>query len=203
MVDEFKDFYIDNQLGIKTTGRNDKHSDTHLYPYEPTSYSVLNRIIEANLIDTSDVILDYGCGKGRVPIYLYRRLRCKGLGVEFVTEFYKQAVANVRNGRVAKEVSIYQGRAEAFEVPEEVNVCFFFNPFDLGIMRGVMKKILESAYKNQRTIKLFFYYPQQEYLDFFDTVPELTKLMELDCMDLFEKKDERNVVAVYELNTFL
>lgn len=31
-------------LRIKTTGRDDSRSDTYRYPYEPTSYEVLNKL---------------------------------------------------------------------------------------------------------------------------------------------------------------
>ena len=34
----------DRLLGIRTTGRDDSHSDTYRYPYEPTPYSVLERL---------------------------------------------------------------------------------------------------------------------------------------------------------------
>ena len=70
MRSDFNDHLIDSKLHINTTGRNDRFSDAFLYPYEATSYTVLDRLIESGLIKGSDILLDYGCGKGRVPIYL-------------------------------------------------------------------------------------------------------------------------------------
>ena len=37
----------DKILKIKTTGRDDSHSDQYNYPYEPTPYCVLERLAAA------------------------------------------------------------------------------------------------------------------------------------------------------------
>lgn len=55
----------DKLLHIKTTGRDDSNADQYRYPYEPTPYSVLERLANSGLIGKKDVVLDYGCGKGR------------------------------------------------------------------------------------------------------------------------------------------
>ena len=56
----------DKLLQIKTTGRDDSNADEYRYPYEPTPYCVLERLEKHGLIGKNDVVLDYGCGKGRV-----------------------------------------------------------------------------------------------------------------------------------------
>ena len=40
----------DKLLKIKTTGRDDSHSDQYRYPYEPTSYMVLERLANSGLL---------------------------------------------------------------------------------------------------------------------------------------------------------
>lgn len=40
----------DKLLKIKTTGRDDSHSDQYRYPYEPTPYCVLERLANSGLI---------------------------------------------------------------------------------------------------------------------------------------------------------
>lgn len=54
----------DRLLKIKTTGRDDSHSDQYRYPYEPTQYCVLERLAHSGLIGKKNVLLDYGTGKG-------------------------------------------------------------------------------------------------------------------------------------------
>lgn len=200
MNEAFNDYLMDSKLHIRTTGRDATHSDSHRYPYEPTTYSVLDRIVLSEYLDKTDCVLDYGCGKGRVSIYLHARLGCKGYGVELVEEFCNIAKQNAASNRCEDRVCFDVGRAERYLVPDDVTVCFFFNPFDLGIMRGVMTRILESYDKNPRRIRLFFYYPQDEYVAYLSTIPELDFVDEIDCMDLFTGMDTRNRVMIFEIN---
>ena len=60
----------DKLLGIKTMGRDDSHADQYRYPYEPTPYPVLERLANSGYIGKKHVLLDYGCGKGRVEFFL-------------------------------------------------------------------------------------------------------------------------------------
>ncbi len=196
----FEEYLIDSELGIKTAGRNDIHSDKHRFPYEPTSYCVLDRLIESEFLSKNDVIMDYGCGMGRVPIYLSLKLGCRGYGIELVKEFYKQAISNVEAKKLQDGIQLIQGKAEKTELPFDVTACFFFNPFDLGILRSVMKRILDSYVKNPRCIRLFFYYPQDEYVAYLTTQPEIDFVDEIDCMDLFQENDNRNKILVFEIS---
>ena len=54
----------DASLRIQTCGRDDTNADQYRHPYEPTPYSVLERLADSGLIGKDDVVLDYGCGKG-------------------------------------------------------------------------------------------------------------------------------------------
>lgn len=198
MSDEFRDFILDKELNIQTTGRNDEFSDTHRYPYKPTAYSVLDRILESEYLQASDIVLDYGSGMGRVPIYINYKLGCKTIGIELVEDFHRQAMANKATYKKGNQVNFYNGKAEECILSPDINACFFFNPFDLGILRGVMNNILASYRKNPRRIRLFFYYPQDEYIAYLSAIPELEFVDEVDCMDLFPKPDSRNRVMIFD-----
>ena len=52
--------------------------------------------------------------------------------------------------------------------------------------------------KHARTMRLFFYYPQDEYVSFLMSVDELDFVDEIDCVDLFEENDDRNRVLIFE-----
>lgn len=80
----------DKLLKIKTTGRDDSHSDQYRYPYEPTSYMVLERLANSGLIRKNNTLIDYGTGKGRVCFYLSYQTRCKTIGVEYDERIYKE-----------------------------------------------------------------------------------------------------------------
>ena len=72
----------DKLLKIHTTGRDDSNADQHRYPYEPTPYSVLERLGNSGWIRKENTLLDYGCGKGRVDFFLSYQTRCHSIGVE-------------------------------------------------------------------------------------------------------------------------
>ena len=106
----------DKLLKIKTTGRDDSHSDQYRYPYEPTSYMVLERLANSGLIRKNNTLIDYGTGKGRVCFYLSYQTRCKTIGVEYDERIYKGAADN-------KEVSVSASRTEFVLCSAEKKVC--------------------------------------------------------------------------------
>lgn len=197
-MQDFKDYLMDEKLHIRTTEENRCYSDTYRYAYEPTSYSVLERLCESGFVGPEDVLLDYGCGMGRVPIYLNNQIGCRAIGVEMVEEFYEKACENGRKYKRKEAVRFVQREAEKYEVPTEVTACFFFNPFSIEIMRRVMERILDSYYEMPRRIRLFFYYPQREYIAYLMGVDALEFVDEIDCMDLFAGRDDRNRVILFE-----
>ena len=121
----------DKLLQIKTTGRDDSNSDQYRYPYEPTPYSVLERLANSGLIRKRDVVLDYGCGKGRVDFFLSYQTRAKTIGIEYDERIYQAAVDNQKNAVSGARTEFVLTRAEGYEVPPEVTGCYFFNHFSV------------------------------------------------------------------------
>lgn len=198
MREEFNEFLIDEKLGIRTTGRNDEFADSFRYPYEPTTYSVLDRVAEEGYITQDDYLVDYGSGKGRVPIYMNYLTGCRAIGIELVQDFVDISNKNIRAyGKTGIEFVCEQ--AEKWGVADDATCFFFFNPFSIKIMLRVMNKIIDSYYRRNRNIKLFFYYPSDEYIAYFSTIHEMQFVDEIDCMDLFDEKDVRNRVMIFEI----
>ena len=189
----------DKLLKIKTTGRDDSHSDQYRYPYEATSYMVLERLANSGLIRKNNTLIDYGTGKGRVCFYLSYQTRCKTIGVEYDERIYKGAADN-------KEVSVSASRtefvlcsAENYEVPSEVDRCYFFNPFSVEILQSVLARIYESYYENPRDILLFFYYPSGEYISILMTQEQLIFYDEINTSDLFPGEDNREKILIFQV----
>lgn len=189
----------DKRLQIKTTGRDDSSADQYRYPYEPTPYTVLERLVNSGLIREGDVVLDYGCGKGRVEFFLSHQTKAGTIGVEYDERIYRSAIENRQTAALHLKTDFALARAEAYEVPQAVNRCYFFNPFSLGILRKVMARILESYYENPREVLLFFYYPSEEYLSYLMMVNELEYYDEIPCGDLFEGKNARERIVIFSL----
>ena len=187
----------DKALNIRTCGRDDVIADAYRYPYEPTPYEVLERLADSGLFGEADVLLDYGCGKGRVGFFLADCTKTKSIGVEYDARIYREAVENQRTASVGARTAFVLTRAEEYAVPEEVNRCYFFNPFSVEILRKVMARILASYYEAPRELFLFFYYPSDEFVSYLMTVEELEFYDEIECDDLFQGKNQRERILIF------
>jgi SAM-dependent methyltransferase len=187
----------DKLLQIKTAGRDETNADQYHHPYEPTPYCVLERLAGSGLIGKGNVVLDYGCGKGRVGFFLSYRVKAKTIGIEYDARIYQGAAEN-RTGAVSKgQAEFILTKAEEYEVPGTVDRCYFFNPFSVEILRKVMARIRQSYFEKPREIFLFFYYPADEYIAFLMTVDELEFYDEIECDDLFGGNDSRERIMIF------
>lgn len=187
----------DKLLRIRTTGRDDSHSDSYRFPYEPTPYPVLERLADSGFITKKNTVLDYGCGKGRVSFFLSYQLRCRSVGIEYDDRIYGAAVENRMSAVSGERVDLVLAKAEDFAVPQAADRMFFFNPFSVEILKSVVNRILESWYENPGEIFLFFYYPSDEYVSYLMTVDELMFVDEIDCRNLFGRDDSRERIMVF------
>ena len=203
---ENKEKEWDKLLKIKTSGRDDSNSNQYNYPYEPTPYAVLERLANSGLIGKKDVVLDYGCGKGRVDFFLAYQTRAKTIGIEYDERIYQSVLENQKtavtekNAYSNKASTFVLERAECYEVPEEVTACYFFNPFSVELLQKVIARVIESYYRKPREIKLFFYYPSDEYISYLMTVNELQFEDEIDCSDIGDGEKKRERIAVFVID---
>ena len=188
----------DKLLQIQTIGRDDTNSDEYRYPYEPTPYCVLERLAGSGFFGKDDIVLDYGCGKGRVGFFLSYRTKAEVIGIEYDERIYNCALENQKSAGTEAKADFVLTRAEEYQVPPEVSRCYFFNPFSVEILHKVMARILDSYYENPREINLFFYYPSDEYISYLMTVDELDFYDEIECDDLFQG-DSRERIMIFQL----
>ena len=189
----------DKLLQIQTCGRDELGADEYHHPYEPTPYSVLERLANSSLISKDDVVLDYGCGKGRVGFFLSYRTKASTIGIEYDERIYQGALENQKTTISRIKPDFVLTRAEEYEVPFDVNRCYFFNPFSVEILHKVMARIIESWYEHPREVFLFFYYPADEYISYLMTVDELEFYDEIECDDLFAGNDPRERIMIFQL----
>ena len=189
----------DASLRIQTCGRDALGADEYHHPYEPTPYCVLERLAKSGLIGKNDVVLDYGCGKGRVGFFLSCRTKAKTIGIEYDDRIYQSALENQKTTISGIKPDFVLTRAEEYEVPAEINRCYFFNPFSVEILHKVMARIIESWYEHPREVFLFFYYPADEYISYLMTVDELEFYDEIECDDLFAGNNSRERIMIFQL----
>ncbi len=189
----------DKLLKIKTTGRDDTNADQYRFPYEPTPYSVLERLANSGYIRKKNVLIDYGCGKGRVSLFLSYQTRCRSIGVEYDDRIYADAEVNRENGVSGRRTEFLKQGAEDFKVPSDADRMVFFNPFSVEILRKVIARVTESYYENPREILMFFYYPSDEYMSLLMTVDELEFMDDIDCKDLFPGENPREKIVIFRM----
>lgn len=135
---------------------------------------------------------------GRVGLFLVHELNCTTIGIEYDPQIYKQAQENLQTYAKKQKVKFLCMNAEEYNV-KGADCFYFFNPFSVVIFSSVLGKIIESYYENARNMKLFFYYPNDEYLAELVTRNELMFLDEIDCKDLFEGENERERILIFEI----
>lgn len=189
----------DKLLRIRTSGRDDSRSDQYRYPYEPTPYSVLERLAFSGYIGKKNTLVDYGCGKGRVDFFLSYQTRCRSVGIEYDERIFVTAAENQKTAVSAGRVEFVLQNAETYAVPETADRFYFFNPFSVEILRSVLERIKESYYEHPREMMLFFYYPSDEYVSHLMTIDELTFLDEINCRDLFDGENSRERILVFQI----
>lgn len=187
----------DKKLKIQTSGRDDWKEDEHHYPYEPTPYAVLERLAESEYLSRENVLVDYGCGKGRAGFFLSHRTGCKVVGVEYDERMYRLAVQNKKT-YVGKGACEFICQSAEEYVVEDADVFYFFNPFSVETLERVMRQIMKSYYRQIRRMLFFFYYPNDEYMAYLMTLDEIMFLDEIDCRDLFDGENERERIMVFE-----
>ncbi|MCR5525884.1 MAG: class I SAM-dependent methyltransferase [Lachnospiraceae bacterium] len=188
----------DKMLKVRTSGRDDTDADQFRYPYEPTPYSVLERLANSGYIRKNNTLIDYGAGKGRVDFFLSYQTRCHSIGVEYNERIFNTLQENRSSAVSGRRTDFVQEDAAKYDVPEEADRFYFFNPFSVEILMSVIKRIRESYYTDQREMMFFFYYPSKEYLSYLNSDDGLVLMDEISTADLFEGNDEREKIAVYK-----
>jgi SAM-dependent methyltransferase len=68
----------------------------NLAPYVPTPQEVVNRMLTLAKVTKDDVVIDLGCGDGRIPITAAKVYGARGIGVDIDPQRIAEANANAR-----------------------------------------------------------------------------------------------------------
>ncbi|MFE1245855.1 methyltransferase [Fictibacillus sp. NPDC058756] len=191
-----KDPYYDKLLNIHTQG-NQKgfHPSVHYNRYEPTPYHALETLFNQYVLRSSDRIVDFGCGKGRLNFYIHHLFQASVVGIEMNESFYEDALNNkenyLRKHRKGRDKIHFQScLAEEYKIDPADNRFYFFNPFSLQIFMKTINNILRSVEITPRQIEIILYYAPEEYLYF------------LENQTAFELKEEVILPELYEQNPY-
>ncbi|MER1988482.1 MAG: class I SAM-dependent methyltransferase [Solibacillus isronensis] len=192
----------DHMLNIQTTGYQYGFPKLAKYHrYEPTPYSGLEQLFECYELPANARFLDIGCGKGRVPIYIYHRFHIPVIGIEMDQKFFTEAVHNAEQylKKVKKKQAPIQFLniiAETYEITKYDNVFFFFNPFSIHVFREFMKHVMDSIMLYPRMVDIILYYPSPEYMDFLQQEQLLHCYLDIK---LRHEKNENERIVVFRI----
>lgn len=191
-----KEQFYDELLNIKTGGdQKGFNKSFHYHRYEPTPYSALEKLFNHYELESSDRIVDFGCGKGRLNFYINYIYNATVVGVEMNETFYHAAVEN-QNSYLKKiknrkdKIHFHCCTAEEYQIDRLDNRFYFFNPFSIQIFMNIINNVLLSVEKSKREIELILYYGSEDYIYF------------LENQTSFELKDEVILSGLYEHNPY-
>ena len=77
----------------------------NLAPYVPTPQEVVDRMLALAKVTKRDVVIDLGCGDGRIPITAAKVYGARGIGVDIEPQRIAEANANARREGVSHLVT--------------------------------------------------------------------------------------------------
>lgn len=195
--------YYEKLLNIKTAGEQKIFNKDHHYNrYEATTYNVLEKLNENYRFKSSDTVVDFGCGKGRLNFYLNHFAKCNTVGIEMNSFFYQQALLNKisyqnKHKKQFAIISFENCLSEEYQINPQDNIFYFFNPFSLQIFRTVLNNIIDSAQENPRPLTLILYYPDIDYINHLENTP-FSLLQEIKIEPNYHQ-DSRNTFLIYTM----
>jgi SAM-dependent methyltransferase len=133
-------------------------------PDVSSGFLYLVRGLRGSRIDSADVLLDYGSGRGRVLLRAAHLPFARVTGVELDREDCAMARANAAalaaSGRMrCGEIEVLQVDATAWTVPDDVTYIYMFNPFRGEIFRAALARVIESLDRRPRALTLIYANP--------------------------------------------
>ena len=146
------------RLNIRTRGRLKHDLDPDAHSCVSCAYTVIRRILDRLEMTKRDILVDIGCGKGRVVCCAARHRIRKAVGVEIHPALCSIARKNAGRLRGAKApIEFIEAPAQAQEVDYSEGTLFFiFHSFGPKTMARVLERIRDTLNDNPRDIKLVY-----------------------------------------------
>jgi SAM-dependent methyltransferase len=132
--------------------------------YEPTRLRAFRQMMSQFNVPPGSALVDFGCGKGRVLLlaadYAFRRIT----GVEFAKELCQIARDNLARYRqktgIQTDIRIVEGDAVDYEIQDDENFFFMFNPFSAALVEKIAQNIARSVAAKQRQVFIIYNGPR-------------------------------------------
>ncbi|MEV0228343.1 methyltransferase domain-containing protein [Nonomuraea sp. NPDC050786] len=159
----------ERRYGVRTAERVDLadmglEGEDRVY-YAALNWRALRKALPKSEVGERDVFVDFGSGMGRVIVqasqYPFKRV----IGVELSEELTEIAKENVRNMRVRRkcgEIQLIASDVLDYDIPDDVTVAFFNNPFRGKIFSEVIDRLVASVDRAPRPVRMIYGNPLEE-----------------------------------------
>ncbi len=140
-------------------------------PYEPTRVMPLRRLGPElrKIMPADSVLVDLGCGKGRVLLLASRWGFREVRGIEFARELCEIAEKNIAIYRaktgVQTRFEVIHADVTLYPIKDDENIFFAFNPFDETLFKQVIDNIDASVRKRPRKTLVVVAWPIGKYTE--------------------------------------
>ncbi len=129
--------------------------------YTPTPWNAWRRVARSLQLGPTDVLVDYGCGMGRVLVAACRQPLARVVGVEFASALAAQARRNLAEARArgrlrCHQVEIVEGDAAAYVLPDDVSCVHLYNPFRGATLQRVLQQLRDSLERRPRALAIAY-----------------------------------------------
>lgn len=161
---------LERRAGIRTEGHFTPEelgfAPEHRQRYQPTHWFALRRILPPREVGPDDVFIDFGSGMGRVVYqaaagYPFARV----VGVELSERLHAIARENLERTRSrlrCPDVELVAADVLDYEIPDDVTVAFFANPFSGHVFASVVQRLVASQERRPRRLRVVYVNPVEE-----------------------------------------
>lgn len=157
-INRLSDAYWETRLGVATTGiAPSEHLDANRYGY--LSYHTYFSIFARLGLAADDVVVDLGCGKGRVVCAAATMPIRESIGVEIDPELCAAAEANLTRLRGQRTAArIVRQSAVEFDY-DRATALVMFHPFGAATMEQVLDRLATSFRQHPRPLRIAYANP--------------------------------------------
>lgn len=172
---QLKTMALDLRYSGRLLGGNQPSSFKHLGSNDVyhTDYAAFPLIFRNLDVQPEDVLVDVGCGKGRVINYwLSQKYSNKLVGLELDPAIAKRTASNYRT---RPNVTILAGDAAA-NLPPEGTIFYFYNPFSPEKFAELEQQL--SGLAQDKPVTILYYNPKS--VDIFNNEPWEVKMVNFE-----------------------
>lgn len=125
-------------------------------PYVPTPNSVVSAMLKAAKVTKDDVVIDLGCGDGRVVVAAARDFGARGIGYDLNPQRISEANENARQAGVTSRVKFIEKNLFEAEIHEATVVALYLLP---SVNAKLKPRLLQELRPGTRVVSHNFTMP--------------------------------------------